>query len=344
MKDKLKVDLSTARKEVYGAPGALPVVEFSSLKDDLFRRDFTINAMAISLNKTNFGRLIDFFGGEFDLAGGNIKVMHDRSFIDDPTRIFRAVRFEQRLGFRIDYYTEELIRKAIKKEMFDKVQPQRIREEVILILKENLPLKALKRMAELDELRFLDDGIRLDRNLIRLYTSVDKACEWYDSSIFKKRAIDKWLIYMMALFDRLSCGDVSKICKKFIFRRGDTIRILSYKKHSRAVIKMLSSGMKCAPSKIYRTLEPLSFEVILLIMAKVSSESARSKIKDFFQKYNGMRTRVNGADLKAMGLSPCPDYKNILEGLLYKKIDGKLKTKTDELAYAGKLIKKIRGN
>jgi len=108
---KFKLDFATARKESYEKPAALPTVQFSLLKDDLHRRDFTINAMAASLNKGSFSQLIDFFGGERDLEKGIIKVLHDGSFIDDPTRIFRAVRFEQRFGFRIDRYTRDLIKR-----------------------------------------------------------------------------------------------------------------------------------------------------------------------------------------------------------------------------------------
>ena len=147
-KDNLKIDLTTARKETYKRPAAFPTVEFSSLKDDLARRDFTINAMAISLNKENFGQLIDFFGGARDLSQGVIRVMHDGSFIDDPTRIFRAVRFERRFGFSIDARTLKLIKAAIRKKMLEKVSKGRIQKEMILINKEKNRAKMLDRLRE----------------------------------------------------------------------------------------------------------------------------------------------------------------------------------------------------
>ncbi len=345
-KERLKIDLATARKEIYERPAALPtVVEFSSLKNDLIRRDFTINAMAVSINKSSFGQLIDFFGGERDLLQGRIKVLHDDSFIDDPTRIFRAVRFEQRFGFVIDHHTEDLIKNAIEQEMFEKVEPQRIRDEIILILKEDKSLKALKRMAELDELRFLHTGIKLDRNLMKLYSSIGEACSWYDASRFKKRAIEKWLINLMALFEQLNYNEVLRICDRFVFRRGETMRILSYKKYADVIINRLSARTRFNPSRVYRLLEPLSFEVILLIMARTGRHGklARSRIKDFFQKYNGIRIKVKGDDLKAMGLKPCPDFKRILQKILYETIDGRLKTKRDELTYARRMVQKLCG-
>ncbi|MCX5678482.1 MAG: CBS domain-containing protein [Candidatus Omnitrophica bacterium] len=349
-KDKFKIDLATARKETYEKPAALPTVEFSPLKDDLVRRDFTINAMAISINRSSFGQLIDFFNGKPDLAHGRIKVLHDGSFIDDPTRIFRAVRFESRFGLVIDHHTEELIKNAIEQSMFDKVEPQRIRDELILILQEPEPLKALKRMAELEELRFIHPAIKLDSDMIRLYNSIDGVCSIYERSQYKKRAIDKWLMYLMALFEYLTYSQVSAICSKFVFRGSDSLRLLSYKSKADAVTKLLSSRKDLAPSKIYKLLEPLSLEVILLIMARtallgsgVKAARISSRIKVFLAKYNGTRLRIRGDDLKAMGLKSGPAFKVILDKVLYHKIDGTLKTKRDELEYARILTLKKNG-
>ncbi len=345
-KDRLKIDLATARKEIYEKPAALPTVEFSSLKNDLIRRDFTINAMAVSLNKENFGQLIDFFGGESDLLHGRIRVMHDASFIDDPTRIFRAVRFEQRFGFSIDAHTEELIVNAIEEEMFERVEPQRIRDEVILILKERKPLKALKRMSDLHEFRFIHPKISLDKEMEIFYNSIGEVSAWYEKSIFKKRVIEKWLMYLVALFEKLTYNETMNICNKFVFKRGERLRILSYKKYADRIIRVLGLKKKLSPSKIYSILEPLSYEVILLLMAKSISlpksqaKLLSSRIRDFLEKYNGVRIKIKGDDIKTLGLMPSPDFKRILKKVLYKRIDGDLKTKKDELAYAASFIKK----
>ncbi|MFH0763635.1 MAG: CBS domain-containing protein [Candidatus Omnitrophota bacterium] len=341
-KGRLKIDLAAARTEVYERPAALPIVEFSSLKDDLVRRDFTINAMAVSLNKPTFGQLVDFFGGEEDLARRSIRVMHDGSFLDDPTRIFRAVRFEQRFGFAIHPHTEELIKNAIKIEMFDKVEPQRIRDEVILILKEEKPLKALKRMAQLDELRFLHPAIKLDKNMVKLYRDIEEVSTWYNASSFKKRALEAWLIYFMAVLKGLNYNEALKICDRFVFRKGERLRILSYKECADRIVRVLGSRKKLAPSRIYGILEPLSFEVILLIMAECRT-AAKSRIRDFFRKYNGVKILIKGGDLKVMGLEPCPEYRKILDKVLRARIDGMVNTKKDEIVYAKRLINKLRG-
>ncbi len=346
-KDRFKIDLATARKEIYEHPAALPKVQFSSLKDDLIRRDFTVNAMAISINKDSFGQLIDFFNGEEDLSAGRIRVMHDGSFIDDPTRIFRAVRFESRFAFRIDAHTEELIKTAIKKEMFDKVAPQRIRDEIELILKEKDPLKSLKRMAQLDELRFLHPGMKLSAQMVRLYGLIDKICAWYNGSAFRKRSIEKWLMYLMALTRPLSYKETVSFCDKFSLRRGEKIRMVSYKKDAGKILEKLASKKSLLPSKIYCLLEPLSFEVILMIAAEAESGRGPGKklvtrrIEDFFRKYNGMRISVKGEDLQSLGLKPCPEFKTIMKKVLYEKLDGKLKNKNDEIGYAKKIMGRI---
>lgn len=139
-----RVDVVTSRKETYKCPAAYPTVKPGSIKDDLFRRDFTINAMAISLNKKNFGKLVDFYGGQKDLKKGIIRVMHDKSFIDDPTRVFRAVRFSVRFGFKIEPHTKKLIKEAVLDGLLGEVNAGRVRKEIGLFLKEKNPKKCLE--------------------------------------------------------------------------------------------------------------------------------------------------------------------------------------------------------
>ncbi|MCX5716672.1 MAG: hypothetical protein NTV07_07535 [Candidatus Omnitrophica bacterium] len=149
MPDSIKVDFATARRERYEKPASLPTVEFSTIKNDLSRRDFTINAMAIAISDLNFGQLIDFFGGQDDLLNKKIRVLHDASFIDDPTRILRAVKFEQRLNFKIESSTHRLLKEAVQMHLLEKVGRWRLNKEVALILKEKNSRKIFKRMEKL---------------------------------------------------------------------------------------------------------------------------------------------------------------------------------------------------
>lgn len=341
MPDKFKIDIATARSETYREPAALPEVEFASIKDDLYRRDFTINAMAIRLNRKGLGVFIDFFGAERDLRMKIVRVLHDRSFVDDPTRIFRAVRFEQRYNFTIEKHTEDLIKKAVSLEMFDKTQKQRLRDELILILKEDAPLKAVLRMAELHELRFIHPKIVLDDKAIKSFGAVTDTIEWFKKEFSDKRAVDAWLLYLCALLESLIYKQIQDFCNKFVFTKTDTLRILTTKKLSPRILKTLNSK-KLKPSQIYRLLQPLSYETILFIMSKVKTAKAKKRIISFFKDYNEVKLKIGGCELKKLGLLPGPAFKCILEKILYTKLDGKLESRTDELNLARKLIKMER--
>jgi tRNA nucleotidyltransferase (CCA-adding enzyme) len=138
------VDFATARKEIYARRGAYPKVEPSGIKDDLLRRDFTINAMAIAINPDTWGRLIDPFGGHADLLSRSLRVLHEKSFLDDPTRILRAARFKARLGLKVEAKTLKLLRSAVEIKVLDTIKPQRYLKDFNKILKEPRSQEAVK--------------------------------------------------------------------------------------------------------------------------------------------------------------------------------------------------------
>ncbi|UCH12585.1 MAG: CBS domain-containing protein [Candidatus Omnitrophota bacterium] len=341
-KEKFKIDIATARTEQYPYPAALPTVKFASIKQDLYRRDFTINAMAVSVNRNNFGDLIDFFGGQRDLKMKKIRILHNLSFLEDPTRIFRAVRFEQRYNFRIEPHTEELIKTAVTLDMFGRTQKQRIRDEIILILSEDKPIKALLGMNQLHELRFIDPKLKLNKDMIKLFESIEETCAWYKLSFMKKRVIDSWIIYFMAMVNSLALKEIKSMCERFVFTKGDTKRLLSAKMGANRIAQLLDRKEDMKPSQIYMYLEPLSYEVILFIMAKTKTKEAKGRISLFFTKYNSIKLRITGIDLKKIGLTPGPTYKKVLNKILYAKLDGRIKSKQDEIGLAEKLIGKTK--
>ena len=339
---RLKIDIATARTETYRHPAALPSVRFGSIRDDLYRRDFTINAMAISIDKKNFGELIDFFGGRRDLKNKKIRVLHDNSFIDDPTRIFRAVRFEQRYNFKIDNRTTALIKNAVRKEMFDKVSGERLREEIELLLKEKEPLRAIKRMRSLHELRFINSKIKFDAASEEICKAVKRLYKEFKRYFLKKRPLDLWLIYFMTIIDNLSLKEALRVCDRFVMRRSDRLRITSGKTLGNRTIAALSSKKIVRPSRIYKVLEPLPYETLIFLMAKCGRYLAKKRVIDFLCKYNGIHLKIRGEDLKSFGVVPGPEFTKILKKTLYAKIDGKLKTKKDELIFAENLAKRQR--
>jgi tRNA nucleotidyltransferase (CCA-adding enzyme) len=335
--NKLKIDLATARKERYERPAALPTVEFSTLKDDLSRRDFSVNAMAISLNVNTFGQLIDFFNGFVDLREKRVRILHERSFIDDPTRIFRAVRFEQRFGFRIDPFTERLIAGAVKEKMFKRTENQRIREELILVLREKKALSALKRMDELHELKFIHKKIRMTAGMEASIKACYEAYLWYNKRYPRRRPVDLYIMYLMTLIERLTVSDLALLSEKFVFTRSDRIRLFSYKAGARNVSKTVSRPGHMKPSEVYVLLEPLSYEEILVIMTK-AHDRGKKRIRNFMKELNGTKIKLKGDDLRAMGMKEGPGYKAVLSEVLRAKLDGIVRTKNDEMALARRII------
>ncbi len=341
--DEVKIDFATARKERYKNPAALPTVEFSTVREDLYRRDFTINAMAVAVADKTFGHLIDFFGGRNDLLDKKIRVLHDASFLDDPTRILRAVRFEQRFDFKIEPRTEGLIKEALNKKMLDKTQKQRLRDELILILNEDRPGKALKRMDALGGLGFIYPKLRFKKTTEKFFNSIKETILWAKSARLKKGMPDAWLIYLMALLDALTMESLKNVCAEFVFKKNEQLWLYSYKKNSPGILRFLEGPRRVPASELFKRLEPLSYEAMVAIMSKSRSGIARKRISDFLTKYDGVTLKIKGGDLEALGLKAGPDFKKILTLALYAKLDKGFKNKNQELYFVksmkGKFVK-----
>lgn len=332
----LKIDVSSARKESYPAAAKLPQVRPGSLKDDLFRRDFTINAMAIDISEGNFGQLKDYFGGRRDLSLKKIRVMHEASFIDDPTRILRAARFEKRYAFKIEPRTLKLLKEAAALKMLEKVEPHRIRDELILDLKEKNPLALLKRINALTGFGFISRGLVFSKKSELFLRGVEKQILWFRKNYPHRRKLDAWLMYLAAVLEPLSAGLTEDVCQRYAFRRGESSRLICFKKIGTAFIRKLS-GTSVHPSRVFCLLEPLPYEVILMLRAKFANPNMQRHIADFFSVYNGMRISLHGEDLQKLGLRPGPQYQQIFERVLRAKLDGKASSRQDELALAKKI-------
>jgi tRNA nucleotidyltransferase (CCA-adding enzyme) len=200
--DGLKVDVATARTEFYEFPAALPRVERASIKEDLYRRDFTINTLALALNPGNFAELIDYFGGRKDLEKGIIKILYNLSFVEDPTRILRAIRFEQRYKFTIEEDTLKFARDAIARRLLDKLSYARIIHELILILEEKDPVPSLDRMKEIGVWSYIFPEVDLNElDWIELRRVPVIIAWWHER--YHMTGIQQWLIYLMLILSGL---------------------------------------------------------------------------------------------------------------------------------------------
>jgi len=336
--DGTKVDVATARFEYYQSPGSLPVVETSSLKQDLYRRDFTVNTMVIQVNAKNFGTLIDFFGARRDIKARSIRVLHNLSFVEDPTRVFRAIRFEQRFGFTMGKLTAGLVENSVRMNFFDRLPGKRIWTELRLILAEETVLSAVRRMDEFGLLKFIRPALKFDEHKETVFSSVKKVLDWHDL-LFLDDSYMKWAVQFLALTHGLDEAEAGQAClrlelpeKLFQLFVGDRARAF-------LALQEVSEAGPCPNSEIHRILSPLPTELLLYIMAVARREEARRRISLFFTQLRGVRVRITGGDLKALGLPSGPLYREILDAVFRARLDETVRTREDELTLAKELAK-----
>ncbi|MDP1767752.1 MAG: hypothetical protein Q8L74_02985 [Nitrospirota bacterium] len=342
--DGLKMDIATTRRESYALPGILPTVQSASIEEDLYRRDFTINAIAVQLNPGQFGRLLDVYGGQRDLRARTIRVLHAGSFQDDPTRIFRAIRFEQRLKFRLERATIRLLAEAASKNLIQQLSGPRLQNEILLLLAERDPVRVMARLSQLTLLRFLHRRLSYTANVKRVATAVPKALTWWTRR-FADREIDKPIVYFMALSSESSPAVMATMIRRLALSREQARKVSAGGTLVDRVLKRLADERIVRPSQVYRLLVDLPDEALVLALAtQMSLQQAAilSRLKGqlvAYMKNRTIKTTLMGRDLQSMGLMPGPQYGTILGKLLEARIDGTITTESDERALAYKLLK-----
>ncbi|MFB3884296.1 MAG: CBS domain-containing protein [Thermodesulfobacteriota bacterium] len=337
--DNLKIDVATARLEVYDSPAALPTVERGSIRMDLYRRDFTINTLAIQLNPKAFGELIDFFGGVKDIKDKVVRVLHNLSFVEDPTRVFRAIRFEQRLGFQIGKPTQSLMRNAVKMGFMDRLSGGRVLSELVLILEEENPVPALRRMKDFNLFHFLHPQIRFDEEAMLLFERIHHAIAWFDL-LFLDEEYDRWLTYFYGLIDSLKEAEIEELCQRLVVNDKLRKKVTEGKRQADQVLLQIFSWINAdrlpKRSEIYSVLDPLSTEEKLYMMAKTTQVETRRYISLYFTQLKDTKPLLKGADLIQMGIKPGPSIKRALTHLLQARLDEQVTTRQDEMEYIAK--------
>jgi len=341
-----KIDIATARREHYEHPAALPRVEKSPIIEDLLRRDFTINAMAIQINEKDYGRLIDFAGGEIDIKNRIIRVLHAKSFIDDPTRIFRAIRLETRLDFHLDSLTKDLILEAtINEPLFNRLANQRVMNELILILDDEKPQIAIRRLGELGVLKYIHPSITFTKRLHNLFEKVMESLFYFELIINKQEAaplatVEHWLIYFLALVDNLKTKQVEDITLYLKFTNSQQKKVINGKKDAARTINYLRLKENLNPRDIYKLLNKMSIEVLIFVVAKAEAifqQGLSCKIKkavaDYLIFMKNEAIFITGDKLKQMGIPQGPLYKKIMDDVLYARLDKLVQTMDDEVKW-----------
>lgn len=323
------LDFVTARTEFYEGPTALPTVEASSLRQDLYRRDFTINTLAIGLSGEKEGRLFDFFGGQRDLERRLIRVLHNLSFIEDPTRIMRAVRLEQRLGFTIEPRTMQLLEDAMGQGLLERTTGERIRHELFLILEEGEPEQALRRLDRLGVLERISPHLIWTDWLEGCFRRVREESEGEERSV----------LYLALLCYDLPSAEVEAMIVRYRFRarQSQVLREVGQLRRE-ALPALLAGGL--LPSQVYRLLRPFSATALRVLWLAEEEPVVREAVGDYLERLRFVRPALNGNDLRAAGLVPGPRYKEVLGALLAARLDGRLHSRAEEESFVKEYMAK----
>lgn len=286
-----RIDIATARKESYLQPAILPEVEPATIFEDLLRRDFSINAMAICISPDRFGELVDPMKGHEDLKHGLIRVLHERSFIDDPTRIFRAVRYEQRFDFKIERKTLKLICQARDESVLTKLTRDRIKHELWRILQERNPIKPIGRLKQLGILMLIAPEIKAtSKRLEWMKRTKDWLC-WFAKNFPDKTFDKEWALILPLLPDENS---VASFCQRFQLGKVE-------KASGVALLKAKKRQTPKRPSSWVRWLNPLPLEAALAL-AGMRAIVEDQNWQRYFLQWRWVRPDITGDDLKAQGI------------------------------------------
>jgi len=338
----LGVDIATARTEFYPYPAANPVVAAGSIQQDLYRRDFTINALAIRLTQSRGDDLLDFFGGRLDLQTKQIRVLHANSFIEDPTRIYRAVRFAVRLGFTIEPQTEQLIRSAIASDIFqtirDPANPSfravtpalqtRLRSELKYILQTSYWLPALHHLADLGALTCIHSSLKADAHLWRQLRRGETVLRMSraECSMANGNPLPVWLFRLEILLAHLPPEYRAEVAAglQLPVETSDRLQNLAA-----AEVTISNALSDCSiPSQIVQVLQLYNFPMLLLLAIR-SNRPLRKIIWRYLTHWSLVKSPLNGKALKALGYQPSEQFKQILEALTTATLDGEIRDRAE---------------
>jgi tRNA nucleotidyltransferase (CCA-adding enzyme) len=333
--DSLWVDIATSRTEFYPYPAANPVVEASSIRQDLYRRDFTINAMALRLTSPRPGELLDFFGGLLDLQAKQIRVLHANSFIEDPTRIYRGVRFAVRFNLQIEPQTEAYIRYAINSGIYDRSSQEnsktpalqtRLKTELKYILEAPYWKKALELLDNLGALQCIHQTLKLDSELLRQLRLLERCLRKFDS----QQTFIHWQIRLETLIAHLEPQHRAKVAKNLQLADDEIARLKKLEESKNQVIQSLPVCQH--PSQIVHLLKQFDLQTLILI-ALQSQREIRKQIWHYLTKLSHIQPLLNGNDLKQLGYKPSPKFKQMLDELLTATLDGVITDRREAEVY-----------
>ncbi|MBA3433997.1 MAG: CBS domain-containing protein [Actinobacteria bacterium] len=325
--DDGRVDVVTTRTELYDSPGALPTVERAGLREDLFRRDFTINAMAASLRPADFGRLVDPFGGRADLAARVLRVLHNLSFIDDPTRILRGIRYEARYGLRLEEHSARLARSCIEMGLVGDLSSARLRDELVALLGDSAAASGIVRLGELGADHAIHPHLRADSDAAALY---ERAVALRNELSI---SVPSWRLGLAVLGRDLTSEEALSWLERLKVRRRDVDRIAGAITVAPRIVERLRTA-QLEPAQVVALADVFAPDAPLLALAFED----RPELRDYFTRLRDVRLDIGGTDLATLGLSESPRVGEVLAELRRRKLNGEIDGRESELAAARELL------
>jgi tRNA nucleotidyltransferase (CCA-adding enzyme) len=322
-----RIDVVTTRTEFYDSPGALPTVERAGLREDLLRRDFTINAMAASLAASDFGRLVDPHGGRADLEARVLRVLHNLSFIDDPTRIFRAIRYEARYGLRLDEHSARLARGCIEMGLVGDLSSARLRDELVALLDDPGGVDGVLRLGALGADRAVHPHLRADEEAAALFA---RALALRDEL---ELDVPPWRLGLAVLGRDLSSEEAYDWLERLKVRRRDVERIVGAITVSPRIVERLRAE-HLDPARVVVLADAYAPDAPLLALAF----EERPELREYFTRLRAVRLEIDGSDLAELGLPESPRVGEVLTELRRRKLNGELDGRESELAAARDLL------
>ena len=326
-----RVDVASTRSESYAYPAALPKIEHAGIRSDLARRDFTINAMAVSLKPESFGDLFDFYGGLADLDAKRIVVLHNLSFIEDPTRVLRAIRYENRYGLRMDEHTLNLARACCAMDLVGDLSSARLRDELVALLDEERVDFTLQRIEELGLTPSIHGRLRADAATLDLVRRGERERAAHALAA----EVPRWRLRLVWMLRDLDPEEIAAWTERMRIRRQDAAVLARALVVGRRLVDRVSRGP--SEAELYEFAEGEPAEAVLAAMALDETGAVAARLGRFLDVARHVRLAIGGEDLLALGFTASPEMGEVLRSVLHLKLNGVVKTRTDELAAAERL-------
>ena len=329
--DGFKIDFVSARRETYEQPGALPLVKYGTIADDVHRRDFSINALGMAINPGAFGKLVDYTNGLQDLRARDIRALHDQSFIDDPTRIFRAIRYERRYGFQIVEDDQKRTREAINQGILDLISGQRIRNEIDRILSEEMAPGMIRRMREFDLFHAIHPDWEFPQDFDARWNTAYKAIDWAKGHLPNDSVNVEAMLWMTLL----PADTIEPVSDRLVLENQFCAKLTANACLQNA-LDVLSADSK--RSEVYKLLKPYPLETLVFALAQPDQPTwCAEKIGNYLIDLRPVQPLINGDDLIQLGLKPGPAFANLLWRVFAAQLDGEILTKQDAYQILGRI-------